>query len=106
MSDHLKISNSKTAKCFSTVETLATRYAAVASRIDARNHWYSTPAEPDTVVPPPTTVPPPVPDPELAAHTAPMDTQSGPCGGGCVLHFSVHPSHDCIYHPNACPDSG
>ena len=24
----------------------------------------------------------------------------------CVLPFSVHPSHDCIYHPNACPDSG
>ena len=35
VSDHLKMSNSNTAKCFSAVETLATRYAAVASRIDA-----------------------------------------------------------------------
>ena len=36
--DHLKKSNSNTAKCFSAVETLATCYAAVASRIDAWDH--------------------------------------------------------------------
>ena len=35
VADHLKMSNSNTAKCFSAVESLATRYAAVASRIDA-----------------------------------------------------------------------
>ena len=35
VSDHLKMSNSNTAKCFSAVEMLATRSAAVASRIDA-----------------------------------------------------------------------
>ena len=106
VSDHLKISNSNTAKCFSTVETLAMRYAAVASIIDAWEHWYSTPAEPVTVVLPPPLTPPPVSDPEPAAPTAPMGSQSGPSGGGYVLPFSVHPSHDCIYHPNACPDSG
>ena len=31
--DHLKMSNSNTAKCFSAVETLATRYAVVASNL-------------------------------------------------------------------------
>ena len=51
VSVRLKMSNSNTAKCFHAMETLATRYAAVASRIDAWDHWYSTPAEPDTVVP-------------------------------------------------------
>ena len=96
MSDHVKMSNSNTAKRFSTVETLATRYAAVTSRIDAWDHWYSTPAEPDTVIPPPPSAPPPVPESEQAAPTAPMDTPSGPSGGGCVLPFSVHPSYDCI----------
>ena len=105
-SDHLKMSNSNAAKCFSEVETLATRYAAVASRIDAWDHWYSTPAEPDTVLPPPPSAPPPVPDPETAAPTAPMGAPFRPSGVGCVLPFSVHPSHDCIYHPKACPDSG
>ena len=35
VSDNLKMSNSNTAKCFSAVETLATRSAAVASPIDA-----------------------------------------------------------------------
>ena len=35
VSDHLKMSNSNTAKCFSAVGTLATCCAAVASRIDA-----------------------------------------------------------------------
>ena len=100
-SDHLKMSHSNTAKCFSAVETLATRYAAVASRIDAWDHWYSTPADPDTVIPPPPSAPPPVPDPEPAAPTAPMGAPSGPSGGGCVLPFSVHPSRDCIYHPNS-----
>ena len=106
VSDHLKMSNSNTAKCFSAVETLATRYAAVASRIDAWDHWHSKPAEPDTVAPPPPSAPPPVPDPEPAAPTAPMGAPSGPSGAQCVLPFSVHLSHDCIYHPNACPDSG
>ena len=105
-SDHLKMSNSNAAKCFSEVESLATRCAAVASRIDAWDHWYSTPAEPDTVVPPPPSAPPPVPDPDTAAPTAPMGAPFRPSVVGCVLPFSVHPSHDCIYHPNACPDSG
>ena len=99
VSDHLEMSDSNTAKCCSAVETLATRYAAVASGIDAWDHWYSTPAEPNTV-------PPPVPDPEPVAPTAPMGAPSGPSGGGCVLPFSVHPSYDCIYHRHACPDSG
>ena len=45
VADHLKMSNGNTAKCFSAVESLATRYASVASRIDAWDHWYSTPAE-------------------------------------------------------------
>ena len=106
VADHLKMSNGNTAKCFSAVESLATRYAAVASRIDAWDHWYSTPAEPVTVVIPPPSAPPPVPDPTPAAPMAPMGAPSGSSGGGCVLPFSVHPSHDCIYHPNACPDSG
>ena len=106
VADHLKMSNGNTAKCFSAVESLATRYAAVASRIDAWDHWYSTPAEPATVVLPPPSAPPPVPDPTPAAPTAPMGAPSGSSGGGCVLPFSVHPSHHCIYHPNACPDSG
>ena len=106
VSDHLKMSNSNTAKCVSTVETLATRYAAVASRIDAWDHWYSTPAEPVAVVVPAPSAPPPVSDPEPAAPTAPMGAPSGPSGRGCVLPSSVHPSQDYIYHPNACPDSG
>ena len=106
VADHLKMSNSNTAKCCSAVESLTTRYAAVASRIDAWDHWYSTPTEPVTVVLPPPLAPPPVSDPEPAAPTAPMGAPSGSSGGGCVLPFSVHPSHDCIYHRNACPDSG
>ena len=106
VTDHLKMSNSNTAKCCSAVETLTTRYAAVASRIDAWVHWYSTPAEPDTVVPPLPSAPQPIPDPEPAAPSAPMGAPSGPSGGGCVLISSVHSSDDCIYHPNACPDSG
>ena len=36
---HLKMSNSNTAKCFSAVETLATRYAVVACRIGPWDHW-------------------------------------------------------------------
>ena len=106
MSDHLNMSNSNTAKCFSAVETLSVRYAAVASRIDTRDHWYSTPVAPDMVVPPPPSAPPVVPDIEPVAPTAPMNAQSGPSGGGCVLPFSVHASHTCIHHPNAWPDSG
>ena len=106
VSHHLKMPNSNTAKCFGTVETLATRYAAVAFRIDAWNHWYSTPVALGTVVPPPPSAPPPVPDPEPAAPTARMGVPSGPSSGGCVLPFSLHPSHHGIYHPNACPDSG
>ena len=35
VADHLKMSNGNPAKCFSAVESLATRYAAGASRIDA-----------------------------------------------------------------------
>ena len=58
MADHLKMSNSNTAKCFSAVESLATRYAAVASRIDAWDHCYSMPAEPVTVVMPAPSAPP------------------------------------------------
>ena len=106
VADHLKMSNGNTAKCFSAVESLATRYAAVASRIDAWDHWYSTPAEPVTVVLLPPLAPPLVSDPEPAAPTSPMGAPSGSSGGGCVVPFSVHPSHDCIYHQNACPDSG
>ena len=106
VSDHLKMSNSNKAKCFSALETLATRYTGLASRIDAWHHWSSTPAEHDTVVPPPPSASPPVRDPEPGAPTAPMGAPSGPSGGGCVLPFSVHPFHDSIYHPNACPDSG
>ena len=106
VADHHKMSNGNTAECFSAVESLATRYAAVASRIDAWDHWYSTPAEPVTVVLPPPSAPPLFPDPTPAAPTAPMGARSGSSGGGCVLPFSDHPSHDCIYHPNACPDSG
>ena len=105
VADRLKTSNGHTAKCFSAVESLATRYAAVASRMDAWDHWYSTPAEPVTVVLPPPSAPPPVSGPEPAAPTAPMGAPSGSSGGGCVLPLSVHPSHDCIYHPNACPVS-
>ena len=106
VADHLKMSNGNTAKCFSAVESLATRYAAVASRIDAWDHWYSTPAEHVTVVLPPPSAPPPVSGPEPVAPTAPMGASSGSSSGRCVLPFSVHPSGDCIYHPNACPDSG
>ena len=105
VSDHLKMSNSNMAKCFTAVETLATCYAAVASRVDAWAHWYSTPAESDMVVPPPPSAPPPVPDPEQVAPPAPMGAPSGPSSGGCVLPFSVHPSRDCIYHLHACSDS-
>ena len=94
VADHLKMSNGNTAKCFSAVESLATRYAAVASRIDAWDHWYSTPAEPVTVVLPPPSAAPPVPDPTPAAPTAPMGAPSGSSGGGCVLPFSVHPSQE------------
>ena len=104
VSDHFKMSDSNTAKCFSVVETLATRYAAVASRMDAWDHYYFTPAEPDTVIPPLPSTPPPVPDPLLAAPTAPMGAPSGRSGCRSVPPFSVHPSHDCIYHRNACPD--
>ena len=100
------MSNSNTAKFFSAMATLATRYAAVPSRIDTSDHWYATPAEPVTVVPSPPSAPPPVPDPEPATPTAPTGAPSGSSGGCFVLPFSVHPSHDCIYHPNACPDSG
>ena len=104
--DHLQMSNGNTAKCFSAVESLATRYAAVASRSNAWDHSYSTPAEPVTVVLPPPSAPPTVSDPEPAVPTAPMGAPSGSSGSGCVLSFSFHPSHACIYLLNACPDSG
>ena len=93
VSDHLEMSNSNTAKCFSAVETLATRYAAVASWIDARDHLYATPAEPDTVIPPPSSASPPVPDPEPAAPTAPMG--ASPVHPVVVVSFlspSTHPT--------------
>ena len=106
VSDHLKMSNSNTAKYFTAVEPLATHYAAVASRIDAWDHWYATPAEPNTVVELQRSAPRLVPDPERAAPTAPMGAPSGSSGGGFGPPFSVHPSHDCIYYPNACPDAG
>ena len=106
VADHPKMSNSNTAKWFSAVEMLATRHATVASRIDAWNQRYTTPTEPVTVVSPLPSAPPPVPDPVLAARRAPMGAPSGSSGGGCVLPFSVHVSHDCIHHPNTCPDSG
>ena len=38
VADHLKFSNGNGAKCYSAGESLATRYAAVASRIDAWDH--------------------------------------------------------------------
>ena len=38
VAEHIKMFNSHIAKCFSAAETLATCYAAVASRIDAWNH--------------------------------------------------------------------
>ena len=106
VADHPKMSNGNTAKCFKAVESLATRYAPVASRIDAWDHWYSRPAERVTVVLPPPLAPPPVSGPESAAPTAPMNAPCRSSGGWCVLSFSVHPSHDCIYHPNACRDPG
>ena len=58
VADHLKMSNSNTASCLPAVETLATRYATVASRIDALDQWYTTPT---MVVPPPPSTPPPPP---------------------------------------------
>ena len=82
MSDPLKMSNINTAKCFSAVETLATRYAAVVSRIDVSDLWYATPEEPVTLVVPLTSAPPPVSDPEPAAPTVPMGAPSGPSGSG------------------------
>ena len=106
VADDLKMSNSNTAKCFSAVESLATHYRAVASRIDSWDHWYSTPAEPVTVVLPPPSAPQPVSDPEPAAPMAPMGAPSGSSSGGCVLPFSIHTSHHCICDPSACPDSG
>ena len=89
VADHLQMSNSNTAKCFSAVETLATRYFTVASRIDACDQWYARTAEPPSLFPPPSSGAP-----------------SGSSGGGCVLFFSDHRSHNCIYDLKACPDSG
>ena len=94
VSDHLKMFHSKTAKCSNVVETLTTCYAAVASRLEVWDHWYARPAEPGTVVPPPPSAHPAVPDPEPVAPMAPMSAPSGSSGRGCVLPFSVHPSHD------------
>ena len=99
VADHLTMSDSNTAKWFSTVETVAKHY-------DAWDQWYATPTEPVTVVPPPPSTAPPVSEPEPAAPTAPMGAPSGSSGVGCVLAFSDHPSYDCIYHTHAGPDSG
>ena len=106
VADHLQLSNSNTAKRFSAVETLATRYATVASRIHAWDQWYTTPTEPVKLVPPLPSAPPPVPDHKAVAPTAPRGMPSASSGGGGVFSFSDHPSHDCIYHPYACEDSG
>ena len=43
VADHPKIPKSNTVKCFSAVQTLATRYATVASVIEAWDQWYTTP---------------------------------------------------------------
>ena len=53
VADHLKMSKSNTAKCFSAAETLAKHYATIASRIDAWDQRYATATEPITPVPPP-----------------------------------------------------
>ena len=74
VADHLKMSNRKTAKCFSALETLATRYATFAPRIDAWDQWYTTPTEPVMLVPPPPSTPLPVPEP--AVPMAPMGAPS------------------------------
>ena len=93
VADHLKMSNGNTAKCFSAVESLATCYATVASRIDAWDHWYSTPAEPVTVVLPPPSAPPPVPDPTPAAPAAPWARHPvHPVVGLSFLSPSTHPT--------------
>ena len=104
--DHLKMSNGNTAKCPSAVETLAQRYATVASRIDAWELWYATPTETVAMVPPLPSARPAVPEPEPAAPTALMGALSCSSGGGCVLPFSDHPSRDCVCHSNACLGSG
>ena len=90
MADHLKMFNSNTAKCFSAVELLATRYSAVGSRIDACDHWYSTPTEPVTVVLPPPSAPPPVSDPEPAEPGARHSVH--PMVGVSFLSPSSHPT--------------
>ena len=104
VSDHLKMSNSNTAKCFSAVKTLATRLAAVASRIErgttgtpclqSQIQW-SRPRRrrlhPFLILSRRRLRRP------WARHPV------NPVVGVSPL-FSVHPSHDCIYHPNACPD--
>ena len=105
VADRLKMSNSNTSKCFSAVKTLVTRYGTVASRTVAGDQWYTTPSEHVTVVTGPPSAPPPVPHPEPAAPRALMGAPSGSSARGCVLPFSDHPSHDCIYHPKASPDS-
>ena len=105
VADHLKMSNSNTAKCFRALETLAARCDALTSRLDEWDRWYATPTEPPVRVPPPPSTAPPVPEP-TTAPTAPMGAPSGSSGGGCPIPFSGHPSHDCIYHPHACVDSG
>ena len=105
VADHLKMSNSNTAKCFSAVEALAARCDALTSRLDEWDRWYATPTEPAGRVPPPQSTAPPVPEP-TTAPTAPMGAPSGSSGGRCPIPFSGHPFHDCIYHPHACVDSG
>ena len=101
MWDNLKMSNSNTAKGFSAVKTLATRYAAVASRIDVWDHWYSTPAKSDTLIPLPPSAHPPLPDLKLAAATAPMGAPSGPSGNwSCPSLLS--PPIPPLHLPYAC----
>ena len=69
--DHLKMSNSNTAKCLSAVETLAARCAALASRLDEWDRWYATSTEPAASVLQPPSTAPPVSEPHLTAPSCP-----------------------------------
>ena len=87
VADHLKMSNSNTAKCFGVVETLAKHYATVASRIDARQQWYATPTEPVMGVPPPSSTARPVSESEPAAPRP-----FHPVVVVCFLSRTTHPA--------------
>ena len=94
LANHLKMSNSNTAKCCSAVETLATRYATIASRTDAWDQRYTTPTEHVTVVPTPPSAPPPVSDPELMGPMAStirtfVQSRGGRRGGGSTTNTDI-----------------